>query len=828
MNLSFYITHTIQEVLESFSVEQAYGLSSQQVKERQEQYGKNSLKQRDVTWLAVFLRQMASPFFYLLAGAVILSLSLGELCNAAMIMLFISINIILGFYQEYHAEHTIQMLKNLVVPQASVRRNNQDIMIASTDLVPGDIIYLEPGDILPADVRFIQSDDLSLDESALTGESLPVHKDANKANSIGFCGTVVISGKATAVVVATGSSTSLGSIARMSMQTRRESLFSAQIKKFSKMILVIMVVTLGVIFALHVLIKGNSIPPSQLALFAIALAVSIIPEALPIVVSFCLARGANKLAKNHVVVRRLSAIEDLGSIEVLCTDKTGTITENILSVVDVLGERDTVLLTAVRGQTTQSIDPNKKAHSFDAAILHAAFSSLISMPITEKVRFLPFDPARKCTHALVKVDNQFELIVSGALEAILSRCSQQGVITHDAAKAWSTQQGLLGRRVIAIAQKNMNYELSAQSMISEQDQNLVGLIAFVDPIKSTVMQAVKKARQLGVTIKIITGDAPEVAGAVAQQVGLVKNPSDVLTGAMFDMLTPADQAKALVEHAVFARVNPTQKLNIVKKLQETKKVGFLGEGINDAPALKIAHVAVVVENGTDIAKDAADIILLRKSLRVLINGIEEGRTVMANTVKYIGVTLASNFSNFYTIALVSLMLDYLPMLPLQILLLNMLSDLPMIAIATDYVDHTELADPQTYQFNDIIAKSILFGLIGTLFDFLFFSLFSRQSPGLLQTTWFMYSLIAEIVFFFMLRTKKIIFRAHSPSLPIILFSVLSCLIAITISLTTQGRSMFGFVRISGYDYALLGFVVLMYMVIVECVKYFYYRLAAKH
>ena len=796
------------------------GLSDQQVADLQKRYGLNVFLHHEVTWWRVLLRQFASPFFYLLAGAAVLSMFLGETLSGWIDYLFSTINVGLGFYQEFNAENTIKMLKNLIMPKARVRRNGQEVEIVTRDLVPGDIVLLEPGDIIPADIKFVQTQDLTIDESVLTGESMPV---AKQAEAVGLCGTVVQTGNAVGVVTGTGSNTTFGSIARVATQTQRESIFALEIKKFGKFMLFMIVTTLGSVLVLHLLIKGTTVQPIDLILFVVVLAVSIIPEALPVVISFCLARGAVRMARNHVVVRRLSAIEDLGGVEILCTDKTGTLTENKLKVVDIFGDRDKTLTYGVFTNSVLSTDPKINLYSFDDAIAKEANAEKINISQVIRDKYLPYDPALWCVHALVTNESGYVLIIRGAFEKLIERCTDSISGTKDDAIAWGQAQGKQGRRIIAVAARQYSSSLSSQEMTTAQDFTLIGLIAFADPIKSTVAASIDKAKRLGIQIKVLTGDGAEVAGVVAQQIGLIKDAGQVITGADLAKMNELEQSQAINHFAVFARIMPMQKLLIVKKLQETKNVGFLGDGVNDAPALKLAHVALVVENGADVAKDAADIILLKKSLRVIVDGVEEGRKIFLNTVKYLNVTLASNFSNFYTMALISLMIDYLPMLPLQILFLNLLSDLPYISISSDSVDLEDLKAPQNFNFRSILGRATFFGLVGSAFDFMFFALYFNSSHALIQTSWFLFNIQSELAFFYTIRSKKFFLASTCPSALIITLSILSCTVASLAPLTHFGHQIFQFVSPALIDYCKVAGLVGFFFITIECIKYFYYR-----
>lgn len=832
MDLSFYATHTKQEVLSSLNVSPDLGLSDQQVDQLQKQYGRNVLTHQNVVWLQIFVRQLKSPFVYLLSVAMVLSFALGELLSGCMILVFTMVNVCLGFYQEYHAEHTLKLLKNLITFKVNIRRNGHVMSIKTDELVVGDIVLFEPGDVVPADVRLIEAQDLTVDQSVLTGESVAVvkqtdpigeNKDLLAASNLAFCGTMIATGNGTGVVIAIGGNSMFGHIADVAQKTQRESIFAHEIKKFGGFMLCMIVGTLTSILLLHVFIKGSSVHVLDFTLFVIALAVTIIPEALPVVISFCLARGALQMARNNVVVRRLSAIEDLGGVQVLCVDKTGTLTENKMEVVDIYGNSKDVLMQAVCSNSVMPGLDNVEQFSFDGAVIAAFKAKNIPIIPATRTEYLSYDQNLLCVHAVIKHDHGSSLIIRGAFEKILDRCDAYLSGSRDQAAAWVRQQGLQGNRILAVASKEITQDLSSQEIGQQKNFTLLGMIAFADPIKLTVTGALAKAKKLGVIVKVITGDACEVAGAVAQKIGLIAHAQEVIVGAALEAMSQEEQQQAIEQYAVFARISPMQKLSIVKTLQQKYNVGFLGEGVNDAPALKLAHVALVVENASNVAKDAADIVLLKKSLTVIVDGIEEGRKIFCNTVKYLNVNLASNFSNFYTMALVSLWIDFLPMLPLQILLVDLLSDFPMISIASDTVDWHDIQGPQNFNFRQIIVRATVFGLFCSIFDFMLLGLFVKTSSGLLQTSWFIFSILSEIAFFYTIRSSRFFIFAGLPSLPIVILSVISCVLACILPLTNLGQSTFKFVAPGGMDYGKIIVLVVFFFFAVELVKYFYYR-----
>lgn len=815
------------------------GLKQAEVAKRLSSQGPNLIVSTRLSAWRIFLRQLKSTFIYLLLAAAFLSFVLQDWIEGLMIILFILINTTLGFFQEYKSEKTAKMLSKLISWQSKVIRNGKEENIPTADLVIGDIIILSTGDKVSADARLISVQNFSVDESALTGESIAVNKESerldgklegiNTALNMVFTGTSVVSGKAMAIIVATANKTEFGQIAGLVSKTKRVSSFEAGISKFSTFILKLTLFTLALVILLNFIIKGANLDYLELLIFAIALAIGVIPEALPLVMTFSFSKGAARLAKKKVVVKRLSAVEDLGNIEILCSDKTGTLTENKLQVAEKFtsekGKEEEVLLFSLlaAAPSLEGKDP------FDESIRLAAGKNGRQWLSDFQVLFdSPFDPKYLRNNVLAEKDEKLVFLVRGALEAIAPMCSRGDI---KGAKAWAKSQGNLGRRVLAIAVKPIKKldfdDFSARFREEENDLELKGLISFSDPVKQSAVSAVAKARELGVSIKIITGDSAEVAAAVGLEVGLCKNLNEVITAAEFDLLSEEEKEEALRKYNIFARVGPEQKYNIIKHLQEKHSVGYLGDGINDAPALKIAGVSLAVDNASDIARETADIILLENDLNIIIDGIREGRAIFANSIKYIKATLASNFGNFYAVAIASLLVDYLPMLPLQILLLNLVSDFPMIAIAGDNVDDEELLRPRRYEVKDIIIAALALGVISTIFDFVFFALFSRISPAVLQTNWFIASTLTELLFIFSIRSRRFFLFARKPSAVLAYLTIPAALTAIIIPFTNFGHTFFKFVSPEPkYLLWILG-IALLYFASTEIFKLLYYRKSKK-
>ena len=809
------------------------GLLDSQIEKQRSLFGKNLLSAHQVSSLEIFLNQFRSSFVYLLLLASALSFFLGERIDGFIIILFVSINATLGFWQEFKVSSSLKKLRALVTKTSNVFRAGHQVTVSDSEIVVGDLIVLKAGDQIPADIRFFETSNLTVDESLLSGESVPVLKSEKtleaeprsieESTNIGFSGTLVTSGQAHGLVFAVGNQTQLGLLGKLAVETESESGFNRETNKLSRDIIILVFATLVGVLLLHLLVKPGPLSLGELAVFSIALAVGVVPEALPLVVTISLSAGALRLAAKKVVPRRLSAIEDLGGIEILCTDKTGTITENNLQLQDVFPQRSPEILKYALWSTSEPEKKEESLEPFDRSIWQAADSSTVyRLSEVKRLGELPFDPERRRNSVLVELDDQLEIIIRGAPEEVIGLCSDVPPLLREQIAVWLEEAGRRGQRVLALAVKKLK-TLPADLKIEEENLNFIGLISFADSLKKSARSAIAQAEMLGLRVKILSGDSLAVSQNVGLEIGLIKENSEAMAGGDYRLLNELQKNEAVEKIDVFARVSPEDKFDIVKRLQRRHLVGYLGEGFNDVPVLKEANVSLVVDNASDIAKDSADVVLLSKDLLTIIDGIKEGRKTFVNTLKYIRATLTSNFGNFFALAFSSLFINYLPMLPIQILLTNLLTDFPLISVSTDNVSEAAITKPKKYEVKRMILLAVLLGTVSTVFDFLTFGLFVSMGQRVLQTLWFTESVLTEIVLVFSIRSGTLFLKAVRPSSWIILLSLITVAITFVVIFSSLGRQFFGFTVPSLGQLSMVLAIVAVYFAVSELVKIFYYR-----
>ena len=768
----------------------------------------------------------------MLLAVCIISLCIGEYINFITVFCIVVINTGIGCYQEYRATRSVALLEKFLEHTSNVIRDGIKVCVNSKDVVPGDIVLLAAGDYIPADMRFIEAENLLIDESRFSGESLPVEKISETlpgtienvfhASNIGFSGTRVVEGAARGIIFATGQATFFGKATDLSISSIHETRFFQNIKKISYFLVVMVLVTLIALVVFYLFFKTSTISTVQILMFAVALSVGIVPEALPVITTFSLSQGALLLAKNNVIVKRLASIEDLGGIEILCTDKTGTITENILTIYDVNSFSGDNLIFYMALSGAQLFEKDKRPDSpFDDAAwdkLGAQDFDLLSS-YTRKVS-IPFDSQHRRGLFVVERAGEITLIVRGDYEEIIKK-TNMSALEKESLAHWVYEKAALGCRVIAISKKQI---VSPINSLWDQENGMefIGLVALYDPIKKTVKYTLQKAKELGLMVKIITGDGPAISGHIASEIGLIKNNEDVITGDNFAALSDAEKENAALNISVFSRFLPEQKSELIKILKKRYTVAYLGDGINDVPALKEADVGIAVNFSNDIVKDAADIVLLKKSLKTIIDGIVIGRKIFANIFTYLKTSLTSSIGNFYSIAVASLFLPFLPLLPLQILLINLFSDSPMIAISTDKVSPEEIMSPNRYDLKSFALFTITFGLLSSVFDLVFFHYFYQNNEHVVQTNWFIFNILTELIFIFSARTKVFFIKAIAPSFWLVFFSLLALCLSLFMPFTTIGHTVFLLVTPRYYDIAGMVVIAIAYFMSCEIFKLLYF------
>jgi Mg2+-importing ATPase len=810
------------------------GLTSEEAARRLAQDGPNEVARGHTRPALRILRaQLASPLVLVLVGVAVVARLLGETVEATVIVLVVALNALLGFAQEYRAERALQALRRFVTRTARVRRDGHTLEIPAAEVVRGDVVQLEIGDLVPADLELEAAEDLATDEAPLTGESVPVTK---QPGTTAYLGTSVVSGFGAGVVSATGKATLFGRSARLLEERPPESDFERNIRRFSDFLVRIIFLLTGFVFLANALLGKGWL---ESFLFAVALAVGITPEVLPAIVAITLANGALRMARDKVVVKRLAAVEDLGNVDVLCCDKTGTLTLGEFALHDYVapdGGRDpTVLLYgALTGVAGCGTPQGAAANSTDRAIwasesLGRLRGELARAWVLDRVAF---DFRRRRSSVLVGLETGSLLLVKGAPESVLPICGSvsggggAGPLTEErrarlaAAVDGYEQDGL---RVLAIAERTE--EAATASVADESGLTLRGFLLFADPPKPGVREALERLTALGVGLRIMSGDSAVVTRRVCRDAGIPLEGRRVTTGDELTGLTPEALERCARENTVFARLAPDQKQRLVAALRASGHVvGFLGDGVNDAAALQAADVGISVDSGTDIAREASDVILLQKSLDVLAGGIVEGRKTFANITKYILNTISANFGNMSTVAVSSLFLSFIPLLPSQILLNNFLSDVPLITVATDRVDAELLQRPRRWNIGAIARFMVIFGLLSALFDLLLIAVLLRwrTSVPVFRTAWFIESACSEILVTFAIRTRVRFWRSR-PSGWLLWSSVATAAVAFGVTWAAAGRRYFEFVALPGAVAGLVVLVLATYFVAAELVKRPFFR-----
>jgi Mg2+-importing ATPase len=809
------------------------GLSEQEALERLEKYGHNEpAPKKKRTALVKILSNFLNPLVIVLLIIGIFSLFFGQKISALLVALMAIMSVFLSFVQEHRASREAEKLSEIVRATATVYRNGKPKEIKIRQIVPGDIVQLFAGDMIPADLRIISCKDLFVNQASLTGESFPIEKfatpvqgertSASEHHNIAFMGSSVVSGTAFGVVVKTGFATQFGELSRRLATMRIETSFDKGARQFTWLMIRAMMVMIVFIFMINAIRRGNFV---ESLLFALGVAVGLTPEMLPMLVTVNLSSGAMAMSRKLVIVKRLNSVQNLGAMDVICTDKTGTLTRDRIILerhCDVVREESEEVL---RFAYINSFYQTGLKNILDRAILK---HEKLAIKQYKKIDEVPFDFSRKIMSVIIESDGRPRIISKGAPEEIFKRCTKfeldgeilemNDMILYDLKEEYDNLSAD-GFRVLAIAYKDIDTENVAFSRDDERDLILIGYVAFLDPPKPSARRAILALRRLGISFKVLTGDNELVTQKICSEVGL--DVEGLATGDLVEKLSDSELQKLVETTTVFARLSPVQKERVIHALHENKHiVGYLGDGINDALALKASDVGISVNNAVDIAKESADIILLKKSLMVLEDGVIEGRKAFGNIVKYIKMGSSSNFGNMFSMTGGSLFLPFLPMLPIQILLNNFLYDLSQIGITTDQVDRDYVMKPRPWNVTGIRRFMVTIGPVSSIYDFLTYAILLfvfKASPELFHTGWFIESLCTQTLIIHVIRTGKIPFIESRPSKYLLLTSIFIVGAAIAIPFSPVA-SHFGFVAPPPSYFVILFFIIVTYMALVQVIK----------
>lgn len=828
---------TGDEVLRALATSRR-GLDDAEAARRVAQYGPNAVRSHGARPLAVLLRQLRNPLLILLVVAASLSVAVGERTDAVIILAIVSLSAGLGFVNEFRSERAVEELHSRIRHRTTVTRGGAAHALDVTELVPGDVVHLEVGDVVPADLRLLDCAGFEADESVLTGESQPVEKSPEPVRgphgplelaSCALMGTVVRGGTASAVVVGTGGATAFGEIALRLGERPAETSFQHGLRDFSMMLVW---VTLALTVSIFVLNAALRRPVLESLLFALAIAVGLTPQLLPAIVTISLSAGARRMARRSAVVKRLVSIEDLGNVQVLFTDKTGTLTEGRIAfaaALDAAGRRceEVLRLGLLCNQSAPGEPGGATGNALDRALWDSPRATAEATRGWRRVAVAPFDYERRLMSVLAQTGEgaaaRTLVVTKGAPEAVMRRCvapPKDAAAVLDACFA-------RGERVIAVATRDA-CGATAISAADEHDLRLAGFLTFLDPPKQDVGASIARLESLGIAVRIVTGDNGRVAERLCADLGIPVEAT--VSGADLDAMDDAALRAALPRTTIFARVSPEQKSRIIRAQRALGvDTGYMGDGVNDAVALHDADVGVSVEGASDVARDAADIVLLEKDLGVLADAVMEGRRIFSNTVKYVLMATSSNFGNMFSAAGASLFLSFLPMLPTQVLLNNLLYDVSEMTIPTDTVDEEMMRRPARWDIRMIRSFMIFFGPISSAFDFLTFGIMLwvfSAGESLFQTGWFVESLCTQTLVIFVIRTRRVPFLRSRPSPPLALTTLACVALAVALPFTPL-RGPFGFTVLPLRFLAMVAGMVVVYLGLVELGKWLFYRLGTR-
>lgn len=836
---------TTEEILTKYHTKEE-GLTNKEAQKRLNSNGKNIvIKEVNRSIFYFIFNSLKEEFIIILLVLAVINFSLGDKIGSLVIVLIAIISILIRVLEDYSAYKFNKKLRSKIVSTTKVIRDNKELEIKVENVVVGDIISLNAGSIIPADCIVVNSKDLFVNESVFTGESIPVEKkETNKKEydnlfdikNVLYMSSSVISGTAKAIVVKTGFDTYLGKIGKEINTKKNITAFDKGMKDITNMLIKFMVVICLIILLVDGIIRSNF---TEAILFAFSVAVGITPSMLPMIVNVNLTKGTKALAKKKVLVKHIESIQNLGAIDTLCTDKTGTLTENkivLQKYIDVLGNEDNSILEYAYINSYYS---SGMKNIVDRAIMiYGSKHNLDNiLPKYEKIDEIPFDYNRKVMSIIVRNKNTYRMITKGAMEEVLKRCTKVKVkgkeedltkelidIVTNKAKEMATS----GMQVLALAAKKTEKGVLSFDENSEKEMTFIGFVAFLDSPKKDVKKVINKLRKYGVKTKILTGDNPYSTTMVASLAGI--NSDEILTGAEIDKLSDKALAIKVEEIDVFARLNPIQKERVVRILKSNGHVvGYMGDGINDAPSLRQSDVGLSVNTATDIAKETSDMILLEKSLDVICDGIIEGRKVYGNIIKYMKMALSADFGDVFSIMIASIFLPFLPLLPIQMLFQDFIYDFSQIGIPYDNVDEEFITFPKKWNTKGIAKFMIVMGITSSIIDVLAFLTFwhllgynSIDKESYFQTAWFITSLITELMIIYNVRTSKDIFNSR-PSKVLLSLTLLSSILTIVTPLLLHNVLSFHFEILSIKFYLYLLSLVILYVLIVSIVKRIYIK-----
>jgi len=811
------------------------GLSSLESSKRLKKYGANLLKpKKSSNTLTILLSQFKSPITLILLFAAGLSFFLGDVTDTVIIVTIILISSLLGFWQEKGAADAFEKLLSAVEVKAAVLRDGKEEEIPIEQIVPGDVIIFNAGDIVPADCLILESKGLFVNEATLTGETYPVEKStktlnaetplAQRTNSL-WMGTSVESGSGKALAVATGKKTEFGKISEELKTSAPETEFEKGVAKFGHFLMEVTLLMVIAIFAINVYLHR---PILESFLFSLAIAVGLTPQLLPAIISVNLSHGAREMAQNKVIVKRLASIENLGSMNLLCSDKTGTLTEGELQLHSILdmkgGKNEKIFLYASLNAYFQKGFKNP----IDRAILA---QSKFDMSEYKRLDEVPYDFTRRRLSVLVSKNNNSLMITKGALSNILEICTLAEMEPGKTVEISEVKEQIEQQfkelsekefRILGIAYRDMNQQTTIEKE-QENGMTFLGLLLFFDPLKPDIAKTIENMEQLGISLKIITGDNKLVAARISRDVGL--KDSEILTGSEIARMSSEALIRKVNDIDIFAEVEPNQKERIILALKKRGNVvGYMGDGINDASALHAADVGISVDSAADVAKEAADIVLMEKSLDALVEGVKGGRKTFANTLKYVFMATSANFGNMFSMAGASLFLPFLPLLPTQILLTNLLTDFPEMTIATDTVDKELVEEPHRWDINFIRKFMMTFGFTSSVFDYLTFGALLLLLPGMIEqfrTGWFIESVISASLIVLVIRSRKPFFRSR-PGKYLLVATALIVVLTLGFPLTPFAAP-FGFKPLPIKVILIIGAIIGFYIFTAETIKRIFYK-----